>query len=204
MRIIVSSTLLFASFLFIVTPVFAQNYASGSYKIQKGHLDDASKIHPSRPQVEILDETPIVKDRRQRNAQPVYEIAIPPLPNQSGANAGATAAPNGVIRLTPSRDGRILAAPGFQSNIPAAGVATARNLPLGTSTGVHAKAVTSSRSVQGQLPVQPGSLLGRKSTPATTEIAKYSNIPAAQGTTTVRTSESVKGVLKNRGQLLGR
>ncbi len=112
------------------TPAMAQN-SQGSYKLQKGQLGDGSKIIPSRPQVEILDETPIVKDRRRVDNAPTYEIAIPPLPVSSGAQgAGSNGSPDtsrpGVIRLTPTKDGRILAAPGMQSNIPAQGMAPHR------------------------------------------------------------------------------
>jgi hypothetical protein len=192
----------------IFTPAVAQNSQGGSYKLQKGQLGDGSKIIPSRAQVEILDETPIVKDRRRVDNAPTYEIAIPPLPVSSGAQGAGppdTSRP-GVIRLTPTKDGRILAAPGMQSNIPAQGMAPRRDLPSGTSTGVHAHMTTPQNSSGEAAARKPGSMLGSPPSQAhhasPPVAATYAPVSSAQGSSVTTTSTHVKATLKERGQLL--
>jgi len=98
------------------------------------------KPYMSRPQIEILDESPIVKDRRSVQQDPTYEIVVPPLPGRGGGGQGpAGGGGANVIRVTPSAPGgSILAKPGFESNMRSLPT-PARPLPMADKIGVHAK-----------------------------------------------------------------
>lgn len=201
-------TLVSAAVAQFVAPATAQTSQGGSYKIPKGQLGDGSKIIPSRPKIDIMDESPIVKDRRKVDDQPTYEIVIPPLPNsagsQGGGNSGSPTRP-GVVRITPTRDGRILAPPGMESHIPAQGVATPRDLPSGTSTGVHTRMTTPQNTSGETVARKHGTLLGtppahHTSPPVT---ATYAPSASSQGSSGNRTTTDVKATkLQERGRLL--
>lgn len=184
-----------------VQPVLAQQAGSGSYKIPKNYLQ---KVEPymSRPQIDILDESPIVKDRRTRERQTTYEIVVPPLPAESAGQGSAGGSAPGVVRITPSRDGRILASPGFQSNIPARSPVAAAHLPSGVTTGIHGKI---DRPIAAA-PMKPGNLLraANAGTAAPQVIRTYGQTPVAvagSGSSSRRTTESVTGKLQ-KGSLL--
>lgn len=114
--------LLAASLPFTAAPAEAQTVVN----IKRDQLEQV-KSHTYRRQIQILDESPLVKDLRQpREIPPTYAINLAPLPGSSGQP--------GVIMLTPEHSN--LPQSGFQSQIPAGGMIKPR-LP-GTTMGGHA------------------------------------------------------------------
>jgi hypothetical protein len=154
----------------------------------------------SRPQIEILDESPQVKDRRKRVQQPVYQIVVPPMPGGTGNGSamGAGGSAPGVITITPNQNGAILAPAGFQSNIPAVSPMAGKQLPFGASIGVHAKM---DRPVAAA--PRPGALLHAAGRALTTSINSYSPAPvaAASGLSSKHTSLDVHATMQH-GSLL--
>lgn len=124
-----------------------------------GKAIDKVQFYNAPRQVEILDESPIIKDRRTVPQAP-QQFALPPGPAGYGAGYGGPGAGAlGGNDVMPA-GGMQLAGPGVQpyrtsnpmlpnsavplpmarpgTNIPAGGIKPAGALPGGTTTGVHA------------------------------------------------------------------
>lgn len=141
---LVMSLLSALSLLNHALPVCAQhaNSKGGFYKYKPGELQKP-EWRQYKGELQIIDDTPDVKDfRKPKDQGPTYQIEIPPMQNQQGGGVGINGGGNNnagqspVIKLTPSRDNRLLAPPGTESNMNSLR-APSGNLPSGTSTGIH-------------------------------------------------------------------
>jgi hypothetical protein len=104
-------------------PASAQNAVT-----VRGHQLEQASWPKARLQLQIVDESPELKDcRRRKEASPNFLINVGPLPS-------ASASP-GTIVLTPEPNS--LQPSGFTSQIPAGGMAPSRSLPA-TTMGGHA------------------------------------------------------------------
>jgi len=127
-----------------VVPVVAQgsNAKGGGFAIDR---DNLPKVKPYKAplQLEIVDDAPIVKDRRERRVNQVYQLQIDPLgPEEtqtsvirvpgstvSGADTKSVSTP-GTVTFDPSQPPRAR----FGTNIPSGGIGPSNNLPDGTTT----------------------------------------------------------------------
>jgi len=123
-----------------ISPVLAQsNAGGGSIKVDKNHLDHVS-WPKGRPELQIIDESPIVVDKRERPQAPdTVDINIAPLQTAPGKHyvvgepsTGGAAGANQAIKLTPSQNN--LPSAGFQSNVDR--LKHPQGLPSGSSTPV--------------------------------------------------------------------
>jgi len=203
---VVATTLLGA---LTASPSFAQHAqsAKGGRVVRTDGLEQV-KPYMSRPQIEILDESPIVKDRRSVQQDPTYEIVVPPLPGRGGGGQGpAGGGGANVIRVTPSAPGgSILAKPGFESNMRSLPTPT-RPLPMADKIGVHASVDAPGRAGPA-LPMRGsrssgGPVVQAGHTPGT---AVYKDTPVAGGSTQdsrrTQTSVSAERLPPKRGDLI--
>ncbi len=150
-----------ALILLVSAPAEAQsNVGSGSIKINKNQLDDASKMPKGRKIIDIIDESPEIHDLRRSEAPNNVIINIPPLQptpgtttviNLPGQTAGpgstvggpGTGGPGGGPAVSGNRPGQVvidlnrLPSAGPESHMNSLNRGINRNLPSGTSTGVH-------------------------------------------------------------------
>lgn len=191
-------------------PAMGQNASprAGSIKINKG-LPDGSHFYKAPLNIDIIDDSPHVHDRRPRpEAAQTIEIVVPPIQQPSGGSAvnggtGAGSTP-GTIRITPDQDGRILGKPGFQSNVPARGMAPGKPLPPGITTGVHAAMPT--KNAQKPVSVstsKPGQLVNAPLASAPAQPKMYQAAAPTHVSSSSEVTMSVSGkVTSGRGNLL--
>lgn len=129
----------------IASPVNAQsNAGGGSIKIDKKKLDKV-EFYRSRPQIEILDESAIIKDRRTPNVEPdQIEFRLKPVGTQKGKTiiyedpgTGGSGSPFSTSNPMVRTSGLAPAGSMFNSNIPGKPMVNTGSLPGGQSTGVH-------------------------------------------------------------------
>ncbi|MBP7863401.1 hypothetical protein KA183_17070 [bacterium] len=213
---LVMSLLSALSVLNIALPACAQhaNSNGGFYKYKPGELQKP-EWRQYKGQIQIIDDTPEVKDfRKPKDQGPTYQIEIPPIQNQQGGDFGINGGSNGmggspIIKLRPTNDKRLLAPGGTESNMNSLR-APSGNLPSGTSTGIH----SSMQAPQGKpsaLTPKSGKreLLNRAGSPKVqnnsvpSKYKEYEKINAS-GAGSNSSSTSLKGEMKNggRGSLL--
>lgn len=214
---LVMSLLSALSVLNIALPVCAQhaNSKGGFYQYKPGDLQKP-EWRQYKGQIQIIDDTIEVKDfRKPKDQGPTYQIEIPPIQNQQGGGVGINGGGNGsagqspVIKLTPSRDNRLLAPAGTESNMNSLR-APSGNLPSGTSTGIHSNmqppqgkpSALTAKSGKRELLNRVGPpKIQNNSVPSTYK--QYEKINTS-GAGSNSSSISLKGELKNggRGSLL--
>ncbi len=211
---LVITTVLLAGTLSLPAKAQHANAKGGFYEYEKGKLQKPKWGH-YKGEIQVIDENPDVKYfNKPEPAAPIYQIDLrhPDARGGGGLNVQggpgtATGGPD-VIRLTPNRDGRLLAPAGYESNMNSL-PAPNRNLAPGVTTGVHAKmdlpkstkpAGFNSKSGKHQLLNQTQNNI-KQTIPATYDpYAKNS----ASGASANKSTADVKGELKDshRGSLL--
>ncbi len=112
--------------LFLMASAFAPAQAQNSVTLKRDQLETVRPFQ-ARRQIQIIDESPEVKDlRRPKETGPNYVINVGPGP--------ASASSGGTVVLTPERSS--LTPAGFQSQIPAAGFSKPGLTPV--TLGGHA------------------------------------------------------------------
>ena len=180
--------------------IFALSLASGLSALPasaqnsvtvRGHQLEQASWPKARLQLQIVDESPELKDcRRRKETSPNYLINIGPLP--------AAAAPSGTIVLTPEQNS--LPASGFTSQIPAGGMAPSRSLPA-TTMGGHAPTGTAAAGPRPIMKLGHDNLVaGRKlpssSAPVLASYRPYNSLLESHGMSAERrTSTELHAVL---------
>lgn len=193
-----------------LSPVCAQNAKAngGFYRYKPGELQKPiQRQYPG--EIQIIKDTPAVKDfTKPEDPGPTYEIEIPShkIPQGSGMNVqggGAGGGGSRVVRLTPNQDGRILAKPGFESNMNSL-QSPNKNLAPGITTGVHANLKsdppkpTDFTSKSGKRQLLNQTQQAPKQTTASTYDPYAKN--SASGANNNKSSANVTGVLKGPGR----
>lgn len=191
-------------------PAKAQNAnAKGGFEIKKGELQKAQWRH-YKGEIQVINDNPDVKYfNKPEPAAPIYQIDLrhPDARGGGGLNVQGQGSGNGggpnVIRLSPTRDGRLLAPAGYESNMNSL-PAPNRNLAPGVTTGVHAKmdppkstkpASFNSKSGKRQLLDQTQNT--KQITPATYDPYAKNSASGASGN---KSTADVKGELKGSGR----
>lgn len=193
-------------------PVRAQHAKAngGFYKYKPGELQKP-EWRQYKGEVQIIDDTPEVKDfRKPKDQGPTYQIEIPPMQNQQGGGVGINGGGNSaagqspVIKLTPSRDNRLLAPPGSESHMNSL-KAPSGNLPSGTSTGIHSNMLPpqgkpsslTPKSGKHELLNKVSPKVQNNSVPSTYKQYEKINVSGAGSN---KSSVSLTGELKNGGR----
>lgn len=116
-----------AATAFALTSFTSQAQAQGSVTLKKGQLQQAG-WYKSAPQIQIVDDGPIVHDYRTAPQQDQgFQIPIGPAGNNGRIPEGGIPLGSGqnMVRMAPST----LPQAGFGTNIPASGMGPARALP---------------------------------------------------------------------------
>lgn len=195
----------------LALPANAQhaNAKGGFYNYKPGELQKP-QWRQYKGEVQIINDTPDVKDFTKPDAPgPIYQIQLPNHPQPQGGGLGVNGGSAGggmtqpqVINLTPTRDNRLLAPAGMESNMNSLKTPS-QNLAPGVTTGIHAN-MRPPQTKPSTLTPQSGKreLLNRaQSTPSTYKPYKQLD---ANGSSSNKSSTNVTGELKNggRGSLL--
>ncbi len=191
----------------------AQNRYAQSKTIEPYELQDASKIHRSRPKLEVVNTGPEISNRmRGPEAQRTVVIQVSPPEAPPDEVYVINSGPSG--RRSGSRPGTIevdLTNPppaGFTTNIPFGGVNKPRALPPGTTTNMLGNQYVSGRL---QSPATGGRPAGRllnaaprkTSAPQPTAMTYPAVVGSgSSGSSATRTESKVSGQLTGRGALL--
>jgi len=202
------------SIMSLALPASAQhaNSKGGFYNYKPGDLQKVEKRH-YKGEIQIIDDTPDVKDfRRPKESGPTYQINLAPLPNSEGGGVGVNGGGSGggrspVINLTPTRDGRLLAPAGMESNMNSLKAPSQKLLP-GTSTGVHSN-IRPSNSSKNTKPSSLTSKSGKHDLLNRTNAPKIQNVPStykeyekinSSGASKNSSSTSLTGEMKTPGR----
>lgn len=131
------------SILSLTLPANAQNANAkgGFYNYKPGELQKP-QWRQYKGEIQIVDDKPDVKDFTKPGAPaPIYQIQIPNHPAAQGGGMSVNGGSGGgttpqVINLTPTRDNRLLAPAGMESNMNSLR-SPSQNLAPGVTTGVH-------------------------------------------------------------------
>lgn len=170
-------------------PVSAQGYANKRPAVDTSHLQPVEFFH-YRPIVSIDDDSAIVNDHRHRTPKKKLVIQVPPMEEEGGVEVVTNGPSN------PMMGQRFLDSAGPRSYVRQQPLTQGRDLPSGTSTGVHSRqappAVAHDLGVPGQFTGVKRGLTGRLTAP---RAAVYQEPVGSIGGTTssrVNTSTSIK------------
>lgn len=143
--ILLFSTLSLLNLISFSLPANAQhaNAKGGFYNYKPGELQKP-QWRQYKGEIQVINDTPDLKDFTKPDpAGPIYQIQIPshPVPQAGGLGINGDGTGGGtnqtrVINLTPTRDNRLLAPAGMESNMNSLR-APSRNLAPGVTTGIH-------------------------------------------------------------------
>lgn len=198
----------------VTLPADAQhaNAKGGFYNYKPGELQKP-QWRQYKGEIQIINDNPDVKDFTKPDAPaPIYQIQLPnhQAPQGgglgiNGGNSGGTAPP--VIQLTPTRDNRLLAPAGMESNMNSLR-SPLQNLAPGVTTGVHSN-MRPPQTKPSSLTPKSGKheLLNKTTSPSAQKTPstynEYEKLNTS-GTGTNSSSTKLTGELKNggRGSLL--
>ncbi|MCW5822103.1 MAG: hypothetical protein KIT34_04830 [Cyanobacteria bacterium TGS_CYA1] len=131
------------SLMGLALPASAQNANAkgGFYNYKPGELQKP-EWRQYKGEIHIIKDVPVVKDFTKPDAPaPIYQIQIPNHQTPQGGGLGINGSNSGgnapqVINLTPTRDNRLLAPAGMESNMNSLR-SPSQNLAPGVTTGVH-------------------------------------------------------------------
>jgi hypothetical protein len=186
----------------------AQTSQGGFYTYKPGQLQKPAQSQ-YRPEIQIINTTPIVKDfTGDEEPGPSYVIPLPTHKQQGGGGVSVegadgspyTGRPGYVILKPQGSEGRILAKPGFESNMHAL-----KNpqpaLPGGQSVGVHGQLSQTASGPQPSALPRPASQPSHNQSTGTAP-AQVLSYPKAQSSGSGsssgsgKTTTNVTGVLK--------
>jgi hypothetical protein len=188
----------------------AQTANGGFYKYKPGQLQKPAQSQ-MRPEIQLIRTDPIVKDfTHDDDPGPTYVIPLPA--HKQGGGGNASGAPGldggespyvgrpGMVILKPDRDGRILAPPGFESNMHALRPPAQGSLQGGSTVGVHGKMQTPPAGTAGNSANPSGKAQTANSPPTLAKYVTGSPTGSGSGADTHRTQVDVHGEVTSKGK----